>query len=133
VNGTETTNQTEAVQSVYYIQVRKLINGQSASNILVIKTSTQATITVDLPTVVGLSAPPLTGKYRIKCVAADGTESFSHDMSITTSSNWVNNQISNGCDRLYDLTEVEYGNDFAYAQNGRSWILRFIGLNEDPG
>lgn len=41
--------------------------------------------------------------------------------------------MSNGCDRLYDLTEITSGNDFEYAENGRSWILRFIGLNEDPG
>lgn len=118
---------------MYYIQVKKLIHGQSASNILVIKTTTTATITVDLPSAVGLSAPPISGNYRIKCVAADGTESYSHDATFSTSNNWLNNQISNGCDRLYDLTEIEYGNDFAYAENGRSWILRFIGLNEDPG
>ena len=133
VNGTETTNQTEAVQSVYYITVRKLITGPSVSNILVIKTTTTATITVDLPSVVGLSAPPLTGKYRIKCVAADGTESFSWDIGITWSDNWANNQMNNGCSRLYDLTELYHASDFDYAENGRSFILRFIGLNEDPG
>ena len=133
VNGTETTNQTEAVQSVYYITVRKLINGPSVSNILVIKTTTLATITVDLPSVVGLSATPLSGKYRIKCVAADGTESYSWDIGITSGDNWVNNNMNNGCDRIYDLTEMYYGNDFDYAENGRSFILRFIGLNEDPG
>ena len=133
VNGTETTNQTEAVQSVYYITVRKLITGPSVSNILVIKTTTTATITVDLPSVVGLSAPPLTGKFRIKCVAADGTESFSHDIGISWSDNWANNQMNNGCSRLYDLTELYHASDFDYTENGRSFILRFIGLNEDPG
>jgi hypothetical protein len=52
VNGTETTNSTEAVQSVYYIQLRKLITGSSASSITVIKTTTKATIAIDLPSAV---------------------------------------------------------------------------------
>jgi len=40
VNGTETTNYTEAVTAVYYITVNKLISPESASSITVIKTST---------------------------------------------------------------------------------------------
>jgi len=48
-NGTETTNQTEAVMSVYYIKVLKLITGKSVSAITVLKTTTKATITVELP------------------------------------------------------------------------------------
>jgi hypothetical protein len=133
VNGTETTNSTEAVQSVYYITLLKLITGSSASSITVVKTTSKATIVVDLPIAVQLSAPPLSGNYRIKCVAPDGTVSYSKDIGLSYSDNWVNNQMSNGCDKLYDLTEVTRGNDFSYAENGVSWILRFIGLNEDPG
>jgi hypothetical protein len=49
VNGTETTNQTEAVTSVYYITLRKLISSSSASTITVVKTTSKATITVDTP------------------------------------------------------------------------------------
>ena len=131
--GAETEDESLAVQSVYYITVRKLISGPSVSNILVIKTSTTATITVDLPQVVGLSATPLSGSYRIKCVAADGTESYSLDIGIGYGENWANNNMHNGCDRIYDLTEMYNGNDFDYLENGRSFILRFIGLNEDPG
>ena len=41
--------------------------------------------------------------------------------------------MNNGCDRLYDLTEITSGNDYEYAENGRSWLIRFIGLNADPG
>jgi hypothetical protein len=133
VNGTETKNQTEAVQSVYYIQVRKLIQGSTASAITVVKTTTKATITVDLPSAVQLSGPPLSGFYRIKCVSPDGKESYSWDIGYEYNDNWVNNQMNNGCDRIYDLTEITPGNDFEYPENGRSWLIRFIGLNADPG
>lgn len=100
---------------MYFIQVRKLITGTSASAITVVKVSTAATIVAEIPSLVQVSAPPLSGKYRIKCVAPDGTMSYSNDISVSTSDNWVNNNIANGCDRIYDLTEVYYGNDFEYS------------------
>jgi len=49
VNGTETTNKTEAVTAVYYITLNRLISAASASSISVVKTTTEATITVDPP------------------------------------------------------------------------------------
>jgi hypothetical protein len=56
VNGTETLNQTESVMSVYYIQLRRLISTASASTITVVKTTSLATIVVDPPASVQLSA-----------------------------------------------------------------------------
>ena len=81
VNGTETLNQTEAVSSMYYITLSRLISSLSASSISVVKTTTKATITVDLPAAVQESALPFTGYYRIKCVDPQGYESFSDDLA----------------------------------------------------
>ena len=67
VNGTETANYSEAVMSVYYITVNRLISTPSASSISVIKAGTSATIVVDIPADVQLSATPLSGNYKIKC------------------------------------------------------------------
>jgi len=70
--------------------VRKLINGPSVSSIQAIAATTAATITVELPSDVGLSAPPLSGNFRIKCVSPDGTISYSDDIGISTDKNWIN-------------------------------------------
>lgn len=50
VNGTETTNTTNATTYEYYITLTRLINDMSVSDIRVIKTTTKSTIAVDLPT-----------------------------------------------------------------------------------
>jgi len=34
---------------------------------------------------------------------------------------------------MFDKTLVTMGNDYSYAQNGRSLMIRFVGLNADPG
>ena len=65
-NGTNTTNVTEAASYVYHIKMLKFISGSSVANIMVSK-QTSATITVDQPSDVQLSSPPLTGKFRITC------------------------------------------------------------------
>lgn len=133
MNGTETTNQTEAVLSVYYITLNKLISGTSVSSIRVVKTGTQATITVDLPKDVQLSGAPLSGKYRIKCIDPEGYTSFSHDLSVYSNYEHVNDAIMQGCDRLYDLTEVHESHHYSYRENGQAWLVRFIGMNAKPG
>jgi hypothetical protein len=68
-----------------------LITGTTASSITVLKIDTKATITAELPSAVQLSGPPLSGNYRIKCVAPDGTESYSWDIGFNYGDNWVNN------------------------------------------
>jgi hypothetical protein len=77
VNGTETDNSTEAITYEYYVTLTRLINDMSVSDIKVVKTTSSSTIVVDLPTDVQLSAVPLSGNYRIKCVDHEGYESYS--------------------------------------------------------
>ena len=119
--------------SVYHIVLRKLINGQSVNSIRVVKAGTKADIKVELPNEVQLSATPLGGHFRVKCTDPQGYVSYSHDL--WRGSNWLNvkTAINEGCDRLYDLTEIYDTVDFPYQENGRAWLIRFIGLNADPG
>jgi len=37
------------------------------------------------------------------------------------------------CTWLYDKIEVFENHVYTYRQNGRSFIIRFVGLNKDPG
>jgi len=75
----------------------------------------------------------MSGKYRIKCIAPDGFESYSADINLGWGENWINNQMANGCDRMYDVTEVQDANKYSYGVNGKGFFVRFIGMNANPG
>jgi hypothetical protein len=49
VNGTETTNSTNATTIEYYVVLTKLINDMSVTSITVVKTSTSADVNITLP------------------------------------------------------------------------------------
>jgi len=57
----------------YTIEVVKLINAQSTSQIIASKVGTKATITAK--PAVQLSSPPISGKFNIICVSDVGQES----------------------------------------------------------
>jgi len=38
-----------------------------------------------------------------------------------------------GCDGLFDKIELYEGHEYHYRENGRSFYVRYVGLNEDPG
>jgi len=75
--GELTTNNNLGVKRVYEWTYRKLIDGPSTTKILVAKVDTASTFTAELPSEIGLSSAPLSGKYRIKCTASDGFVSYS--------------------------------------------------------
>jgi len=93
LNGTETDNSTEAITYEYYVTLKKLINDMSVSDIRVIKTTSKSTIEVDLPVDVQLSAAPLSGYFRIKCIDHEGYESYSENLALSWSANWVNEKM----------------------------------------
>jgi hypothetical protein len=114
-NGTETTNTTNATSYVYYITLRTLINDMSVSGISVVKATTKSTIKVDLPTDVQLSAEPINGKLRIKCVDHENFTSYSDDIHRNWwrhNLNWVNEMVHRGCDRIFDTTEIRQVNKY---------------------
>jgi len=127
VNGTETDNSTEATTYEYYVTLTRLINDMSVSDIRVVKTTSKSTIVVDLPVDVQLSAVPLSGNYRIKCVDHEGYESYSENLSLNWrgNPNWVNEQLQKGCDRFYDQTEMHRAYTYDYKSNGQSFLIRF--------
>jgi hypothetical protein len=119
-NGTETTNSTNATSYVYMVTLTRLIDDFSTALINKISTTTDATITVDLPSDVQLSAVPLSGYFRIKCIDPEGYESYSEDLNKNWMwyPDWVNEQMNKGCDRFYDTTEVSKGGLYDYNDNG---------------
>jgi hypothetical protein len=127
VNGTETDNSTEAITYEYYVTLTRLINDMTVSDIKVVKTTSKSTIVVDLPTDVQLSAVPLSGYYRIKCVDHENFTSYSQDLNLNWrhNPNWVNEQMQKGCDRFYDATEVHRAYTYNYKVNGQSFLIRF--------
>jgi hypothetical protein len=132
VNGTETTNYTETVSAVYYITLNRLISAASASSITVVKTTTAATITVDTPADVQIGSLPLAGYYRIECNAEGYAPSYSHNMDLRWGSENINIMMSEGCDQMYDITEVMDVSHYPYNGNGKALMIRFNGINSDP-
>lgn len=45
----------------------------------------------------------------------------------------LQNAIMEGCDRMYDTVEVFWGGEFSSRGNGISYLIRFMGINGDPG
>jgi len=132
-SGNVTTNATEESFRVYHLVLNRAMWLKSASKIQVIKISTKADIKVDLPEDVQLSANPLGNYYKVKCVDHEGYESFSERIKVGTSQYHIENAIMRGCDRFYDTLHVNYVGGWAYDQNGFSFIIRFVGLGNDPG
>jgi len=121
------------VKNVITVELMRLITGPSTNNILIAKTSTASTITVELPSEVQLSSTPLNGKYQIKCLDADGFTSLSQEIEWWHSANTIAERIFNGCDQFYDRLEVWETGVPDYRQNGIELIIKFQGLNADPG
>jgi len=118
---------------VYEITLRKLIDKASVANLKVAKTGTKANIQVEQPAQVQLSAKPLTGKYRIKCIDPEGYTSWSQDLKWNQWHSTVAIHIGRGCEGLFDRVEVREGYKYHYRENGRSFYVRFVGLKGDPG
>lgn len=141
VNGTETTNSTNATTIEYYVVLTKLINDMSVTSITVVKTSTSADVNITLPVDLQLSAKPLSGHFRVKCVDSNGVTMESADLTMNyrNMENWFAEQISrtckleNGYAPFFDVLEAQYARDFTYRHNGFGFNLRFLGMNTDPG
>jgi hypothetical protein len=141
INGTVTTNSTNATTVEYYIVLTRLINDMSVTSINVLKTSTKADINVTLPMDVQLSAKPLSGNFKVKCVDENGVimESDNLDMNYRNNENWLAEKISrtctltNGYAPFFDVLEAQYARDYSYKANGFGFNLKFLGMNSNPG
>jgi hypothetical protein len=77
-----TTDQTLVIKNVYTVELKKLVVGQTFTNIMVAKTTTTSTVEFALPETVQLSTPPLAGAFRIKCVTSSNSVTYTEDIQI---------------------------------------------------
>jgi hypothetical protein len=75
VNMAVTAVPADVVHFKYTVTLQKLINGLTTDGVLISKDGSTAQVTFELPDAVQKSLPPLSGKFRIKCVTA-GTQSL---------------------------------------------------------
>jgi hypothetical protein len=130
--GNVTTNLTECTKSIYNITLTKFIVGKSNSNMMVTKTGTTSTITIQ-PSVVE-SGAPLRGKFRFKCIDDRGYMSYSKDISYNAHENTVKYAIAQHCTGLNDKIEVwKARGAYASSSNGIGFYIRYSGKNTDPG
>jgi hypothetical protein len=132
-NGTNTTNSTNSTLNVYHVRLRKLITGKSVAGIMRVSTGSSSAVTFDLPEVVQLSAAPLSGRYRFKCVNEKNQTSYSSEISTGWSWHWVGVKLMESCAEMYDKVEVKEGRTYPYRQNGRSFFIRYIGKKAPMG
>lgn len=117
----------------YTIRMNKLIADKSVNSILVAKLNTTATFEINLPDVVQLSNPPLSGNFRVKCVNLNDEVSFTNDIGVGSSAGTVKNRIMNDCHMMYDKIEVTDTWYSGYKANGMQFQIRFLGTNSNPG
>jgi hypothetical protein len=58
-----------------------MISGESTNTILAVPQTTTSTIDIALPSEMVVSNLPVSGCFKIKCVNADGIESYTEEMS----------------------------------------------------
>jgi len=103
VNGTVVDEESEDVYMYSYnITLTKMINGVTTTTILAVPQTTTSTITIGLPSDVVTSNLPLSGGFKIKCVNADGVESFTEEMNYNKNIKWVEKAIDDGCPEFRD-------------------------------
>jgi LEA14-like dessication related protein len=91
---------------------------------------------VTLPSDLQLSATPLSGKFKIKCVSPEGYVSYTNPINAGYSDmSGLSEKIHKECNMMgiVDTVKVFNPNDYAYWQNGFSYQLYFRGYQGDPG
>jgi len=111
-DGVETDNFTLGVTRVYDTELHNLITGKTWSKISFLPITTESEFNATLPEDIQLSAPPLSGRMRIKCVDEDGMISYSNTFDFSHDANYVNHYLQSGCSKFYDATEVHDTNEF---------------------
>jgi len=101
------------------------------SGISVAKLGGDATIVLEENVVT--SGTPLSGKYKVKCVYADGSFSESKSMSYDTDRFNIWRGITEHCDYMKDSIRVWDKPGFSSPSVGKAFYIDFNGYNENPG
>lgn len=131
--GNVTTTAADSVKNVYTMKISRLRGSVGSNKVIAAKTTTTSQITVETPSTAGQSSPPLSGKFKIKCIDADGFESFTEDMAYDRHALNINLNIMNQCSMMYDRSTGYESYTHGWKQNGIDVFIRFSGLNENPG
>lgn len=132
-NGTSTTNQTLGTTHIFHIALTKLINGVSAINTLIAK-STTAIVAVALPDTVQKSSPPVSGKFRIRCIDGNGYYSDTDDINYNENARWIQHAVERKCNKMYDKVEIWRDTvKCPYSENCIAFWMRYVGKNEKVG
>lgn len=130
VNGTETTNETLVVTNEYFVTLTRLIDGQTTTQISTLSAGSQANVNVTLPADLQLSAAPLSGKFKIKCVSPEGFVSYTNSINAGyTDMFWLGEAIHTQCDMMGVVDSVIVSNPggYPYWQNGFNYRIYFRG------
>jgi hypothetical protein len=110
------------------------IKTASTNQITVQKAGTTSGIVITLPRDIALSTPPMSGFFKIKCALdKDGTLwNETIDMNqISASNDNIRDNIIKACPIYRDNIEVFSGPQYSYFEDGRDFMIRFVGLNYD--
>lgn len=121
----------KVVKSVYEIKLDRLINGQSAESMTLNKLSSKSEITLE-PLVVK-SGPPISGKYKIKCVYEDGAFSETKPMAWNTNHFNIFRGIGEGCMKMRDRIRIFNKAQFPSQTVGTAFYIDFNGYNGNVG
>lgn len=95
-------------------------------------TGTVADVEVKYPLEVQPSAPPLGGKYKVRCVSPSGIVSYTNPIAWNERADRIANYISTQCVGLYDKVQTFAGIRSNW-MNGMTFRIRFYGLGQAPG
>ena len=132
-DGLEISSPVTGGSGIFYVKAVTLLNDQCATSISVVKTTTQATVKVDLSKDVQLSTPPIGGNFYIECTDSEGFVSQTWDTGISRGTWAVGHGLNHYCDNLYDKIRLIDTGVFGRGSNGRSFQLLFDDLKSDPG
>lgn len=121
LDGLEVSSPVTGGSSIFYIHTTKLANDQCSKSISAFKSTTQATIKVDLSKDVQPSSPPLDGDYYVECTDKDGFVSQTEDMASNRGAWYLGHKLNSNCDRIYDKVRVLDSNLYWNSRNGRSF------------
>ncbi len=105
----------------------------SANTITVQKTSASQ-ITVTLPRDYQLSNLPMTGLFKIRCALDKEGNEWNETVGINQTwvgPNTIRDSIIRACPNYRDNIEVFTGPNFNYNEDGRDFLVRFVGFNYD--
>lgn len=118
ITSEEATEENPIVKFVYEIRIDRLVSSTSFSSIKVAKATSKSDITIEQNVVT--SGPPLSGKWKIKCVYEDGTYDHTNPLNMDSSAHTIQRHISEHCIKMRNRILVyTFGDSYSHWNVGR--------------